>query len=344
MSGESIRLAVNGCVNTRWTEWSVDSDILVPADAFDLALYATQRNPIPDEVEEGAPCTLHLDGDLVLTGHIDDIDSEVSRGGHSIRINGRDIAAALTDCSAPLLHAAQIGLQDIVERIARPLGVTKSRIAAHALRERVQVEPGQTAWGVIRRVADAAGLWPWMEPDGTLVIDKPDYQRPSVGQLRLRYDGAGNNVSLLRIRRSAATRYSEVTVLGQHASLDPESWTTNRTALHGRAVDTRARSKGIHRPYVVVDPTCESQQQADQRAQDLLDEGTRDAFEALAVVPGWRAPDGTVWAPGRQVEVMSEPHGIDETYFIRGRRLSLSRSRGRQTELRLCAVNAWMRR
>lgn len=339
---DSIRFSVNGCVNADWTEWNVDSDLLIPADAFDLALYATQSTPLPPEVEEGAPCTLHIGDELILTGHIDDLDHEVSRERHTVLIAGRDLAGTLTDCSSPLHHATQGDLSDLVSRIAHPLGVTQSRVGTHAFRERIQVEPGRSAWDVIRDVAEAAGLWPWMEPDGTLVIDRPDYQKPTVDHLRIRYDGKGNNVTQLRVRRTSSGRYSEVTVLGQHASFEGNGWTTNRVSLHGYAEDRASKSRGINRPYIAVDPTCDSQAEADRRAEKLLADGVFQAFDVAAIVPGWHAQDGSVWKPGRRVDVTSEPHGIDEALFIRGRRLRLSRTRGRYTELRLCKDKTWL--
>jgi prophage tail gpP-like protein len=339
---ESIRLTVGGCINSHWTEWNVSSDIMIPADAFDLALYATRSSPLPPEIEPGAPCTLHLGDDLVLTGHVDDIDESVSKDRHAVLINGRDLAGPLTDCSAPLYHATQGTLSELIDHVTRPFGIRTTRIAEQALRQRIQGEPGRSAWDVVREAADVAGLWPWVEPDGTLVVSRPDYQRAPVGRLILRYDGARNNLLQLRIRRTAATRYTDVTVLGQHAAFDPDSWQANRVSLRGHAVDRQATERGIYRPYVVVDPACESQRQADRRAEAILADAAFGSFEAVAVVRGWRAPDGSVWAAGRRVDLTSEPHGIDGTFFIRGRRLSLSRTRGKQTELRICMDNTWL--
>lgn len=343
-AGDRISVTVGGVANDTWTGWRVESDLLTPADAFELELYTRDRVSLPTDVAEGAPCRLALGSDVVLTGRLDDVEHEVSRGGHVVRLTGRDLAGGLVDCSTPFVSLREASLKQIVDQVVRPMGIAKVRLQADkpATRRRIQVQPGQSAWEALQQLAEANGLWPWMEPDGTLVVGGPDYTAAPVGTLTLRVDGRGNNVERLNLRRSIANRYSEVVVLGQHGAFGGGQWLTDRTALKARQVDSALQQRGIYRPRVVVDASCDSGDLATARARKLLADSQLSGVELRAQVAGWRATGGAVWTPGQRVQVQSEPHNLDSTYFIMARTLRLDRRSGAVTELSLREDKRWI--
>jgi len=340
----SIRLSIGGLAHDTWDGWSVESDLLTPADAFELELHTKNSTRLPDVVKEGAPCSLTLDGDRVLTGQIDEFEHDVSRQGISMRINGRDGAAPLVDCSAPFVSMREASLAQILEQVVKPLGAYKVDIRADQAktRRRVQIEPGQTAWEVLLQVAEANGLWPWVEPDGRLIIGGPDYTAAPVGTLVMREDGVGNNVQRLSVRRSIANRYSQITVLGQHGQYTNDGLDTKRAHLRSVIQDETLARRGIFRPKIVVDSSSENQDMATTRARKLLADSRLEGFEIRAIIKGHRADNGQVWNPGQRVIVRSEPHDLDATYFLMSRTLRLSRGEGAITELRLREDKMWV--
>jgi len=340
----SIRLSIGGLAHDTWDGWSVESDLLTPADAFELELHTKNSTRLPDVVKEGAPCSLTLDGDRVLTGQIDEFEHDVSRQGISMRINGRDGAAPLVDCSAPFVSMREASLAQILEQVVKPLGAYKVDIRADQAktRRRVQIEPGQTAWEVLLQVAEANGLWPWVEPDGRLIIGGPDYTAAPVGTLVMREDGVGNNVQRLSVRRSIANRYSQITVLGQHGQYTNDGLDTKRAHLRSVIQDETLARRGIFRPKIVVDSSSENQDMATTRARKLLADSRLEGFEIRAVVKGHRADNGQIWSPGQRVIVRSDPHELDATYFLMSRTLRLSRGEGAITELRLREDKMWV--
>ncbi|WP_338126068.1 phage baseplate assembly protein [Pseudomonas proteolytica] len=340
----SIRLAIGGLAHDTWDGWSIESDLLTPADAFELELHTKNATRLPDVIKEGAPCSLTLDGDRVLTGQIDEFEHDISRRGISMRINGRDLAAPLVDCSSPFVSMREATLAQILDQVVKPLGAYKVEIRADQAktRRRVQIEPGQTAWEALLQVSEANGLWPWVEPDGRLIIGGPDYTTPPVGALVMREDGVGNNVERLAVRRSIANRYSQITVLGQHGQYANDGLDTKRSHLRSQVQDETLARRGIFRPKVVVDSSSESQDMATTRARKLLADSRLEGFEIRAVVKGHRADNGQVWTPGQRVYVRSEPHGLNDIYFLMSRTLRLARGEGAITELRLREDKMWV--
>lgn len=340
----SIRLSIGGLSHDTWDGWSIESDLLTPADAFELEIHTKQGSRLPSVVSEGAPCSLTLDGDRVLTGQIDEYEHDVSRRGISIRINGRDRAAPLVDCSAPFVSMKEASLDQIIDQVVKPLGAYQVEIRAEKAktRRRIQIEPGQTAWEALLQVAEANGLWPWVEPDGRLVIGGPDYTTPPVGVLILREDGVGNNVERLSVRRSIANRYSQITVLGQHGQYENDGLDTKRSHMRSVIEDETLARRGIFRPKVVIDSSSENQDMATTRARKLLADSRLEGFEIRAIIKGHRSQSGKVWTPGQRVVVRSEPHGLNDTYFLMSRTLRLSRGEGEITELRLREDKMWV--
>lgn len=340
----SIRLSIGGLSHDTWDGWSVESDLLTPADAFELEIHTKEGTRLPSVVSEGAPCSLTLGGDRVLTGQIDEYEHDVSRRGISIRINGRDRAAPLVDCSAPFVSMKEASLDQIIDQVVKPLGAYQVEIRAEKAktRRRIQIEPGQTAWEALLQVAEANGLWPWVEPDGRLVIGGPDYTTPPVGVLVMREDGLGNNVERLSVRRSIANRYSQITVLGQHGQYENDGLDTKRSHMRSVIEDETLARRGVFRPKVVIDSSSENQDMATTRARKLLADSRLEGFEIRAIVKGHRAQSGKVWTPGQRVVVRSEPHGINDTYFLMSRTLRLSRGEGEITELRLREDKMWV--
>ena len=317
---------------------------MTAADGFELELYTKDATRLPSVLAEGAPCSLTLGKDRVLTGQVDEFEHDISRQGISMRITGRDRAAPLVDCSAPFVSMREASLAQILDQVVKPLGITQIEIrAAQAkTRRRVQIEPGQSAWEALLQVAEANGLWPWVEPDGRLIIGGPDYNAAPVSTLIMREDGVGNNVQRLSVRRSIANRYSQITVLGQHGQYDNDGLDTKRSHLRSVIQDETLSRRGIFRPKVVIDSSSENQDMATTRARKLLADSRLEGFEIRAVVMGHRADNGQVWNPGQRVIVRSEPHGLDATYFLMARTLRLTRSDGPITELRLREDKMWV--
>lgn len=341
---DSITLTIGGLTHATWDGWSVESDLLTPSDAFELELYVKGSTALPSVLVEGASCTLNLGRDRVLTGQIDEFEHDVSRQGVAIRINGRDGAAALVDCSCPFVSLREASLLEVINLVVKPLGISKISVQADTAksRRRVQIEPGQSAWEALMQVAEANGLWPWFDPDGTLVVGGPDYEAPPVAELILNRNGEGNNVERLGVRRSIANRYSQITLLGQHGQYDNDGLDTSRSHLRSVIQDETLAKRGIFRPKVVIDSSTENQDMATTRARKLLADSRLEGLEIRAIVKGHRCGNGTVWTPGQRVWVRSEPHGLNAIYFLMARTLRLTRSQGAITELRLREDKMWV--
>lgn len=340
---DTVSLIVGGQVHDDWEAYEVDSDLLTPADAWRVSLGLKEGN-LPAALKAGTPVEIRVGGDRVMDSRIDAIEDDARKEALHVSIGGRDGAAVLLDCSAPVFVARLASLEEIVAKVVKPLGITRIRIDADAtrLREKINVEPGDSAWEVLANAAEANGLWPWFEPDGTLVVGGPDYEAPPVATLVLRLDGRSNNVISLRRRQTINGRWSELTVLGQAHG------TATEPGKH--AVKYTQPDKGVswYRPKIVIDHEADSVAVAKDRARKLLADSRLRGFSLFAEVSGHRivAPGelghGTLWTPGQRVRVISERHAIDDIFFLMARRFTGGRRQEARTHLVLKEDGAWV--
>lgn len=338
---DAVEVRVGELVHTGWTRYEIDSDLLTPADAWNVTL-ARSEIILPSQVKEGSPVEVRLGGELVLTGRIDERDLAVEPAQHVLQMSGRDGAAVLLDCSSPILTLQQLTLEQVVAKIVRPLGLARVRVDAKAtsLREKFSCEPGDSAWDALRRAAEANGLWPWFEPDGTLVVGGPDYDQAPVATLVMRRDGVGNNVEQLREKRCLQDRYSEVTVLGQaHAG---GTGAGERDGRHNVRAVVRDDGVSVYRPKVLVDHEAINEQIAAARARKAISDARVKSYALQATVKGHRTVGGVLWKPGQRVNVRSEPHDLDATFFLMARRFIGGDGAGQRTMLTLKEDRAWV--
>lgn len=367
---DDIRLLIGGQAYTRWSSYRIDSDFLKAADGWQLNLGLPEK-VFPVDIVRGARVQLQVGEETVLSGRVDSVRRTVSRRNLTLSLSGRDDAAILVDCAAPVFSAGQLTLAEVVERIVRPLGIQKIRIQADGVsrNDRVTIEPGMRAWDALAKAAAGRGLWPWFEPDGTLVVGGPDYSAAPVDTLTLRLDGAGNNVLELDDTRSVNGCFSELTVLAQsHAraadskkqlavvpvdiwnadgSIRPltarsgDSDAGGQTGIHNMKAVATDPTVGYYRPQIITLGDTGNMEQVNWRAKKAMSDARLSGLDIVALVAGHRTADGVLWQPGQRVRIVSEPHGIDAVFFLMGREFSAGRD-GPTTRLRFKEDGVWI--
>ncbi|WP_410499712.1 phage baseplate assembly protein [Chitinibacter sp. S2-10] len=334
MPNETITLLIDGKAHDNWSRYEIDSDLFIPADAWSLSLGLSDDQYLP-AMTEGTSIRLLLGSDVVMSGVLDTVVDSIG-SGHSITLRGRDGAGVLVDCSAPIFTSKQATLAEVVASVVKPLGVRKVRIDATKAQgqDKVSVEPGDTAWAALQNAAEAAGLWPWFEPDGTLVVGGPDYRAPVVGTLTL--GGVQANLTDLSVERNLVRRISQITVLGQsHGTDDSEG----KHAIKVTVKDPTARG---YRPRIVVDHEADSVGVAQARGRKLLADARLEAFTVEAITPGHRAPNGKPWAPGMRVHVVSARNRLDQVLFCTARKFTGGAGQPSLTRLTLKEDGVWI--
>ncbi len=333
----NITLTVAGHTHNDWLRYSIDSDFFAPADAWQASLGITTAS-LPGWLVPWAEVQVRHDDTLIMTGRIDGIRRTIRKDGFELELTGRDLAAVLLDCSAPLYVRRQATLPELCRLCAAPLGVTMHDITPGELPyRRITVEPGMSAWDAIQQAAEGSGLWPWFTPDGILRIAAPDYTRPVDAELRLcaGTDAARNNVLTLAVEEDISRRYSEITVLGQSCGDELEE---ARTTIRASARDSGAAYK---RPCIVDAGSCDTVAEARKLARKRLADGIFESLRISATVAGHVTSAGALWEPGMRVHVYAPPLAVERDMMLTRRTFRGGRE-GTFTDLQLKPWGVWL--
>lgn len=332
----AVVVRIDGKEHDKWQSYNIDSDFLIPADAFDFDIGVPAAH---GEIEDysGLAAEVEINGEKVLTGIVDDCNHSLSKSDRSLSIAGRDKASILLDCSVPLTNIKGLDMMAAIKRIAEPLGIKKieHRGEKNPPVDKVDIEPGQTAWDAIINLANFAGLHAWFNPDGTLIIGGADYSSPPVATLACNQRDAANNVLSINCESSLRERYSEVTFLGQSHTR------SGSRAQHNLKWVYKDPSIAFHKPKTVILSDVEDLQALKKAAKKHISDWRLSGFTLSIKVPDHKTADGILWTPGQRIHVISDEYGIDDIYFLMGRRFSLSKFDGTTTELRLKEDGIW---
>lgn len=340
---QEVTLSVAGNVHSEWLGLWVDSDLKVPADAFEFGIGSRHRVKLSADVSKGARCEIRIDGELVMRGRLDGRTHAIARFNgakiHTISLRGRDDCATLVDCSAPIKSSTKVTLMQVVEQYIKPMGVTQIKFVGDKqyTHEKISTEPGETAWDILSKACEANGVAAWFEPSGVLTIGGPDYDTPPVMVLREKYDDNLTNVESIEEDDNINGVYSEITVLGQsHGGAKGKG----KNQLKAQASDPNI---DWPRPKIVVDADCQDAKIAGTRAKKLMADGRLDGYTLKVKVKGFYTDSGVLWAPGQRVECEFDSLDTHAVFFLMARRFYVERGgSGKYTELTLKEDKMWV--
>ena len=331
-----VTVEVDGKAHNSWKSYDIDSDFLIPADAFKFDLGVPSNSTVLPDFS-GAEVKVRINGELVMTGIVDTTQHTISKTNRTYSLNGRDRASILVDCSAPITNVKGLPVLDAVKKIVEPLGIKKVALRAenNPTLDKVDIDVGETAWNAAMRCANSAGLHLWFEPNGELIVGGADYSTPPVATLCCMKDGKRNNFEQADLTFDVSNRFSEVTFLAQSHGKQGQD---NKNDLKWVYNDPEMTT---YKPKTVVVSDVDNLEALQKWAKKYIADSVLEGFTLTIVVPDHKMQDGTLWQPGQRVHVICEEYEIDAIFFLMGRRFTLSRNSGTQTELRFKQDGIW---
>ena len=312
-------LKIGGKEYGGWTRQEVQRGIEQIAGGFVLQLtrqysvYSGADNSVA--VREGLPCEVYLGTDLVVSGYIDEYETDDTATSSSIRISGRDKTADLVDCSA-IYKTGQwrgVRLEQIVADIAKPFGikvVVDQGVDTGEVFKRFALEEGEKAFDAIDRACRLRAVLVTSTPDGNLLITTASTEHSGVSLVE------GVNMTKFNSKHSWKERHSEIILKGQVPGDDHEN---GAAAAHLKA-SAKDAEIDRYRPLVVMaEHGTSTKSLADRAAWEVLVRMGRGKRGGCTVV-GWRTgkdgQEGPLWQPNTLVQVISPRMELDMELLI----------------------------
>jgi prophage tail gpP-like protein len=306
--GDVLTLTVGGKALSGWQRVSVTRSLDTMPASFDIQV--TERFPQSAQVDipPGAPCTIKIGNDLVLTGYVDRYDISLSAAEHTIRVQGRSKSSDLVDCSALFdTQSHEPGMQKlngtvltIAQGLAAPYKVTVTSLAPDASSRVIgalNIMLGETAWEIIDRLTRYARLIAYDMPDGSVVLAQAGTEKMATGFT------VGGNVETAEISFSMDERFSEyeghmVTALMYGTDAGVNSPTIGEIQKDDGVPRFRKR-------YIVSEQTDLGRPLAGERALWEMKRRRGRSQVFSCVCDSWRDGARALWAPNHLAPIVA---------------------------------------
>lgn len=325
-------LRTDGQRHGGWKNARVRLGLQQMADSFEVSITEkwgeAKRRPIRTSQAFG----LEIDGEPVITGHIDDVLPAYDSKSHELVVKGRSKTADLVDCSGTgqPIETARTVLQ-VARQLARPLDVeVVAEVDVGAPIRNLEIEPGQTYGEALAQVASYRALILVADALGRLVITRPPRGRLSTALV------LGENIRRASGRFSDRDRFSDVIVQGQSVASD-EVWGETASEPEGRAKD---KAVGRYRPTLVVCDTGVDRSSCKQRADWEVRRRWGESRGVTYTVAGWRHAEG-VWRPGYLVPVYDPWLNLDGVEWLITEVQLILDEQGERAEIRVAPPSSF---
>jgi prophage tail gpP-like protein len=330
-----VTLKVSGQLYEGWTDVTVSKGIRNPAGAFSME-FAERADAsgglLP--IRNGEACEVLIGGETVISGWIDSCSPSFSATDRSLKVEGRDKAGDLVDCSALNAPGTWAGrtLVQIASDLLAPFGVsvTASTDVGDPFKK-FALQQGETAWDAIERLARFRGLLAVSTPAGQI-----DFIRP--GAVRAGFTlRQGEHILSASADHDVKDRYGRYILKGQAAGDDAD----NGISVAGPKAEATDPSVTRYRPLVIV-----SEEQA-TLASLTARAGWEASVRAAAGekvnlnVQGWRDPAGAIWQANMIMPVEAPWLAVQGDLLIADVTYRLSPSSGSTTTLTCAPPDAY---
>lgn len=332
----SVRLVVGGRRYDGWKAARVTRSLESLCGSFDLEVTDRWRDEEAWPIREEDPCTIDIDGDVVIDGFVGRRRGRISGDARDISFSGRDRAAAILDCSVLLddWTFRKANLVDIAARLAAQFNLEVTVQAGLVVPKgpaQVDVSPGDGALDVLAKQAAAAGVLITSSGEGGILLTRTGVTRawPLV---------LGDNILDLDFDYDAEERFHRYVVMTQKAGSDHH----NGDDLQVGAEATDSEVRRTER-VLVIRPAEDVDAEYAQRLADWEARNRAARAEAVSVtVQGLRQPDGRLWEPNALSSVFAPAAGVAGDMLISQVEFSVDGQGGELTRLELVRPDAFV--
>jgi len=314
-------------------------------NTFSFSMTSDKANALP--FRGGEACIVKVDGEKIITGHIEIVNVDGDSSDHSISITGRDNTGDILDSNIGSLEDIRppTTLKRIIEIAIKHIGSTISVVQEFEPKPFVTTEdlaspePGQDVWDFIETLARKRQVLLSSNADGNVLItrSKSEEVDATLQHLIGRND---NNVLKYSVSYDTTGRYNVYrmsTQLNPVAMVDAGRF-SNETIVsqNGQSTDLEIR-KG--RQLVLI--TENSGSTPIDRAKWEANVRRARGKMYSATVHGFRNQTGNIWAVNELVQVNDEFAGINSRMLVSSVEFNIG-TEGRLTTLALVDKGSYL--
>lgn len=295
MGIEVVTVNVGGMTYTAFEQVQVRAAFDEGARSFRLEVAAELGASATNAVfKVGAKVTIMANGDLMLTGFVDQKQPRLSALEAKIAVAGRGNSGDLADSSAvhDTGHFKKKTPLEIGNEVSKGIGAKFTTDQQLEKIDQYQITPGESCYRLVEKLARKQGMTLCGQADGNIKITKAGSQRHAGGLIE------GHNILSAVGDHNGSNRHSEYTVRGQ------------RPFGHGvdnLEIEAIVKDGGVdrHRPIIIIQDEDTTKDLTKKRAKNRKNRAAGHALKATIDTQGFRDDGGKLWEPGYLVWVES---------------------------------------
>lgn len=299
MSDIEITIPRLGVTLSGWSGLQINRGIDQGADGF---AFTVPYSPTPENLRRFDPyrslrAVIKEGGDKIIEGYMEQLGFRLASEQSTLEIQGRGRAAPVIDMSAgPPFEFDGTMFNSIADTIATgvegrsgPPGPGQFDVRADPdfAVQSASIEPGQTVYDFLSKLASSHGLYALPQPDGTLLFSRLSSYRAAVATI---LEGESPLISI-------STNHDITHRFYLYTAVQSRDGNSRSASVEDPGVDNRIRGG------TVVEPEQESAELIDA-ARFARSQALASSYSATAEVTGWRH-DGQLWNPGDIVDVQA---------------------------------------
>ena len=305
----------------RFTDYSIDLELETDADAFSFTLLN------PNGIYTGLfskfdDITLEIDKKPVMKGKIDCVEYSWDNDGCDIKINGRDLMAALVDNDAiPGTHK-NVRPSTYIPNKCREYGIKANVDSSIDTVDQLVIGCGESEISIINNLVIDSRKRVWFDYDTLHAGDWNDKAQPTYLFTRGIKDRPGIPIKSLRLREDGTDTKSEIRIYGSNND--------GAEKVVGTAKNDYMISRGIHKRMIKKSSNNDSVTKYSTNALRDIRDSFRDNIELEIEV---KTGTGGLILPNRTAQVIDTVTKINAVFFIVGVNYSKSISGGSITRV-----------
>ena len=258
-------------------------------------------------------------GDLVVTGAIDEYNSDIDEDGRTVSLSGRSKGRDAIDCQ-PIKHKTGLIKNKTLLQAAQEFdefGVGWSSDQQLQPVAVIQRRPEEPMFDTVERYARKAGYMLVAQTDGTIMITRAGTKRHAGGLVL-----GQSPVNKMTVKISTTHKRSPVVVRGQRRS------GTGKANLRQEYQDS-GDDGDDYRPALVIAEGDHTDAELKTRAQWERLRMAAYGIRPSATVSTWRDGAGTLWTPGLLVALTNDIEQVDGDFTLSTVKLSQKDGEGK---------------
>lgn len=332
---DEVKLTVGGQTISGWTSVRITRGIeRLPSD-FSIGLTELYPGELAEVVvSPGAPCTVSVDGDLLITGYVDRYVPSMESGSHSISIMGRGKCGDLVDCAAewPGGQISGASMLGIAQKLADVYGIAVGTDGSDLpVIPQFNLMLGESSFEIIERLARFSAVLAYDMPDGSLRLARVGTDRMASGFTE------GQNVEAASIEYSMDQRYSQYQAFLQSMDVLTDLGDTGNL-LYTIKDPNVTRHRGL---ILIAEAGGGGLEIARQRANWEMARRSGRSRVVHVTADSWRDSAGTLWTPNKLAAVELPLLKLQATLLIGEVVFTRDDDNGTRAELTLMSPTAF---